>query len=469
MTLCQEMETQQPYLQQFDSWGERVDLLHTCPAWRAQHVVAAEEGLIARGYERDQGARNRIIQFAKLMLYTPSSGLYNCPLAMTDGATRLCALLLDPSIKLNSVSSPLDSQTRAMLSNAYDHLTSRDGKKFWTSGQWMTERGGGSDVGDGTRTIARLQKDGTYKLYGFKWSPTKHTLTISSCFFFFFYSFHPDHPLLQPRRSICLDHPTGRTRASLTHSRGTAFADVPLCVRFPLRFTSATDAEMTITLARIEDANGNTIPGSKGLSCFFLRVKQDDGSLNNIMIHKLKNKLGTKQLPTAELELQGAVAYRLSDPGRGIPLITTLVNITRLYNAVASAGFMRRMVALMRDYAHRRTVFGKTLADNPMHLETLAEAEIQYRAAALFSFDVAERLGRAEIPSQSTEEDQSLLRLLTPLVKLYTAKQAVALASEGLESFGGQGYIEDSKLPRYLRDAQVLSMSGLHPQQAARA
>lgn len=168
MVLCAEMETQQPYLQQFDSWGERVDLLHTTPAWRAQHVVSAEEGLIARGYERDHGAKNRIIQFAKLLLYSPSSGMYQCPLAMTDGATRLCALLLDSSVKLSSVSAPLDAQTRAVVSNAYAHLTSRDGKQFWTSGQWMTERGGGSDVGDGTRTIARLQPDGSYKLYGFK-------------------------------------------------------------------------------------------------------------------------------------------------------------------------------------------------------------------------------------------------------------------------------------------------------------
>lgn len=221
-------------------------------------------------------------------------------------------------------------------------------------------------------------------------------------------------------------------------------------------FTSATDAEMTITLARIEDEQGRTQAGSKGLSCFFLRVKRDDGSLNHIRIHKLKNKLGTKQLPTAELELVGSVAHRLSDPGRGIPLITTLVNITRLYNAIASVGFMRRMVALMRDYAHRRTVFGAPLSRNPMHLETLAEAEVQLRAATAFSFDVAERLGRAEIPAECTEEDAAMLRLLTPLAKLYTAKQAVALASEGLESFGGQGYIEDSKLPRILRDTQVL-------------
>jgi hypothetical protein len=228
------------------------------------------------------------------------------------------------------------------------------------------------------------------------------------------------------------------------------------CTLLLAGFTSATDSDMTITLARIEDANGETQPGSKGLTCFFMRVKQDDGSLNNIRIHKLKNKLGTKQLPTAELELCGSVAYRLSDPGRGISLITTLVNVTRLYNAVASIAGMRRMIALMRDYAHRRTVFGSTLASNPLHLEMMAEVEIQYRAATAFTFDVAERLGRAEIPELATEEDQTMLRLLTPLVKLYTAKQAVAVASEGLESFGGQGYIEDSKLPRHLRDAQVL-------------
>jgi alkylation response protein AidB-like acyl-CoA dehydrogenase len=404
------METNQPYLQQYDSWGGRVDNLHTCASWKAQHVVAAEEGLIATGYERKYGARSRVVQFAKMLLYTPSSGLYNCPLAMTDGAARLCELLLDnPTVKLSScVSRPLEGPTRQAVQDAYTHLTSRDGNPaagkayFWTSGQWMTERGGGSDVGDGTRSVARLQPDGTYKLYGFKW------------------------------------------------------------------FTSATDAEMTITLARVEDAAGNIVAGNKGLTCFLMRVKKDDGSLNNIRLHKLKNKLGTKQLPTAELELLGSVAYRLSDIGRGIPLITTLVNITRLYNAVASAGFMRRMQALMQDYAHRRTVFGRSLADNPLHVETMAEVEVQVRAATAFTFDVAERLGRAEVAGNPVtcsssdaavaEEDQTMLRLLTPLAKLYTAKQAVAVASEGLESFGGQGYIEDSKLPRLLRDAQVLTI-----------
>ena len=163
------MEIQQPYLVQYDSWGRRIDQLVTCPGWRYQHVVSAEEGLIAHGYTREFGPGSRIYQFAKLYMFNPSSGLYSCPLAMTDGATRLCELLLDPSSKL-AAATTLSDAARQQLRNAHDHLTSRDGKKFWSSGQWMTERGGGSDVGDGTRTVARLQPDGTYKLYGFKWS-----------------------------------------------------------------------------------------------------------------------------------------------------------------------------------------------------------------------------------------------------------------------------------------------------------
>ncbi len=101
-------------------------------------------------------------------VFSLSLSLVDCPLAMTDGAARLCALLLDSSVKLSSVSQPLSPAARSAVAEAYAHLTSRDGKKFWSSGQWMTERGGGSDVGDGTRTVARLQPDGTYRLYGFK-------------------------------------------------------------------------------------------------------------------------------------------------------------------------------------------------------------------------------------------------------------------------------------------------------------
>jgi len=125
LALSAEMETSQPYRTQFDSWGERIDKLATCAEWRTQHGVSAEEGLIATGYERRWGARNRIVQFAKMYMFTPSSGLVNCPLAMSDGAARLCALLLDDSVKLSSAQQALSAGACAAIADAYSHLTSR--------------------------------------------------------------------------------------------------------------------------------------------------------------------------------------------------------------------------------------------------------------------------------------------------------------------------------------------------------
>jgi hypothetical protein len=222
-------------------------------------------------------------------------------------------------------------------------------------------------------------------------------------------------------------------------------------------FTSATTAQMAFTLARIEDASGNTTPGSRGLSLFYVETRDAAGGLNHIEVLRLKDKLGTRSLPTAELRLVGTPAQLVGEPGRGVPNITTLVNVTRVYNAVCSVAGMRRGLALARDYANRRQVFGKLLAEQPLHLEALAGLEVEFQGALWLVFRVVELLGRDEC-GVATEDERAVLRLLTPLAKLYTARQTVASASEVLESFGGAGYVEDTGLPRLLRDAQVLSI-----------
>lgn len=137
--------------------------------------------------------------------------------------------------------------------------------------------------------------------------------------------------------------------------------------------------------------------------------------------------------------------------------IATMFNVTRVYNAVAAVAGMRRAIALARDYATRRVAFGNPLSAHPLHAETLAALEMEWRAGFLLAFHVAELLGRQECKT-ATPQDLARLRLLIPVAKLYTAKQAVAVASEALECFGGAGYIEDTGLPRLLRDAQVLSI-----------
>jgi len=353
----------------YDPWGRRIDRIDVSQAWQELEHISAEEGIVASAYERRHGAYSRIDQFARLYLFGASSAVYTCPLAMTDGAARVLELHGDPWLR----------------SNPLPRLTSTDPTVFWTSGQWMTERTGGSDV-SGTSTIARLD-GGLYSLHGTKW------------------------------------------------------------------FTSATTSPMAMTLARIEDSS----EASRDLSLFYVETKDSLGRLQNITIHRLKDKLGTRAVPTAELTLDGTPARLIGGAGRGVRKIAALLNITRAYNACCAVGFMRRGIALARDYARKRRAFGKRLCDHPLHAETLANLQIEFEAAFHLTFRVAELMGREEL-DEATEQERATLRLLTPLAKLYTARQAVAHASEVLESFGGAGYVEDTGLPRLLRDAQVLSI-----------
>ena len=317
---------------------------------------------------------SRLHQIAKLYLFSASSGLFSCPLAMTDGAAKI--------LKDNV-------HSEGILTNAYSRLISRDHRKFWTSGQWMTERKGGSDVAHGTETTAKAQDDGTYKLCGYKW------------------------------------------------------------------FSSATDADMTLTLARICDNDGNSLQGSKGLSLFYLETRDRNGQLNGIQIEKLKNKLGTRQLPTAELLLDGVTAYKISDEGKGVSSISQMLTLTRIHNSLSSVSPMRRVLSFAKDYATKRVAFQKYLTKHPLHMHTLAGMEVETRAAMALVLELARLLGLQE-NGKASKNDKLVFRLLTPITKLYTAKQAVSVISEGLECFGGQGYIEDTGLPGLLRDAQVL-------------
>jgi alkylation response protein AidB-like acyl-CoA dehydrogenase len=118
---------------------------------------------------------------------------------------------------------------------------------------------------------------------------------------------------------------------------------------------------------------------------------------------------------------------------------------------------MRRALALAYDYSGKRRAFGKLLKDHPLHMETLNSLDVIYKRCFHLLFRTVELLGKDEV-GEASDEESRMLRLLTPLAKLYTAKQGITVASEVLESFGGAGYVEDTGLPRLLRDAQVLAI-----------
>jgi acyl-CoA dehydrogenase len=218
-------------------------------------------------------------------------------------------------------------------------------------------------------------------------------------------------------------------------------------------FTSAINAQTALALARPAGA----APGSDGLALFYLEPQKPDGRWRNVTLDRLKDKLGTRELPTAEIHLEGTPAELVGEAKHGVRQIAPMLNVTRTWNAIGALATMRRCIALARDYANRRVVFGKPLAEQPLHQDTLAGMQAEFEAAFHLSFYVTELLGRAQA-GQADEAQQNLLRLLTPLVKLWTGKLAVTIASETCECFGGAGYLEDSGIPQLLRDAQVWSI-----------
>ena len=240
----------EPRLVQWDAWGNRVDRIELTPLWLRAERIATEHGVVAAAYERGHGRFSRLHQFALAYLFTPSTDIYSCPLAMTDGAARAL----------------LESGNRELIDRAVPHLTARDPAAFWTSGQWMTETPGGSDVGQ-TETVARRGEDGRWTLHGRKW------------------------------------------------------------------FTSAATSQMALTLARPE---GNPA-GGRGLALFYLETRDADGRMNGIRIDRLKEKLGTRKLPTAELTLDGAVAIPVRGLDGGVRGIAPMLNVTRTWNAVSAA------------------------------------------------------------------------------------------------------------------------------------
>jgi hypothetical protein len=184
-------------------------------------------------------------------------------------------------------------------------------------------------------------------------------------------------------------------------------------------------------------------------------MRDEQGRLRNISIDRLKDKLGTRKVPTAELTLNGTPAQLVQGTTDGVRNIAPLLNITRLWNGISAVSLMRRGIALALDYARKRSAFGAPLSEKPLHMDTLAGLEAEAEAAFHLAFLVAELTGRAET-GEIDDEQALLLRLLTPLMKLTTGKQVVAVVSEALEAFGGAGYVEDTGLPTMLRDAQVL-------------
>jgi alkylation response protein AidB-like acyl-CoA dehydrogenase len=208
-------------------------------------------------------------------------------------------------------------------------------------------------------------------------------------------------------------------------------------------FASHTSAHVALVLARPRGAG----PGTKGLALFAVPHYLDDGTRNHFRMVRLKEKLGTRSLASAEIVLDGAIAYLVGDEHRGLAQIMDQVNQSRLSHGIRAAGLMRRCLNEALIVARSRSVFGKRLVDQPLQRRQLMKIMIPTEQA----------LSMAAYTAHIMDVDPagSLLRILTPLVKFRACRDNVRVASAALEARGGNGYIEDWPNARLLRDSQV--------------
>ncbi|WP_227356722.1 acyl-CoA dehydrogenase family protein [Haladaptatus salinisoli] len=216
-------------------------------------------------------------------------------------------------------------------------------------------------------------------------------------------------------------------------------------------FCSNIDAQGTLVLARRAGAP----EGTKGLSLFLVPHETRDGELNDQLYRRLKDKLGTISVPTGEVEFRGAEGHLVGEPERGFEYMTTMLNWERVTNAVGAVGIMGRALVESKVQAANREAFGRPIREYPLMKRDLVEMAVDYEAALAFSLEAGRWLDRYE-RDRDDREAFRLMRTLTPIAKLRTARMAVENASYAMEIQGGNGYVADFVTHRLLRDAQVL-------------
>ena len=188
-----------------------------------------------------------------------------------------------------------------------------------------------------------------------------------------------------------------------------------------------------------------------GLTCFFMPRFDPDGRVNGLNFQKLKDKLGNRSNASSEVEFENAFALRVGEEGKGIRTIVEMVQLTRLDCAISSAGMMRMALAQALHHARHRTVFQKKLADQPMMGSVLADMALEVEGALALVM----RLARAFDRAANDPAEAAYARLFTSVIKYWVCKRAPPFVYEAMECLGGNGYVEDSRLPRLYREAPV--------------
>ena len=209
-------------------------------------------------------------------------------------------------------------------------------------------------------------------------------------------------------------------------------------------FTSAPMSDAFLILAQAD----------KGLSCFLVPRLRPDGTQNSLLIQRLKDKLGNRSNASSELEFVDTFGWLLGEEGRGVNTIIEMVNHTRLDCIIGAAALMRQASLQALHHAHERSAFGKKLVDQPLMMNVLADLALEAEAAARLTMRVAHSYNTQ---SDSASEAQ-FKRIASAIAKYWVCKRAPMHVAEALECFGGNGYVEESPMPRLFRESPLLGI-----------
>ncbi|SDJ49858.1 Acyl-CoA dehydrogenase [Halovenus aranensis] len=383
-----------PELRTYDREGNVQNYVDYPASLKETERLAYEAGVVADAFEAPPG---RVEPLSHSHYF---GMLYLLSYAETSG-------FVCPAAMTAGVAHVLELFDDGDLEAYYEGLTSRDHDDLIEGAMFLTEKQGGSDVGAIETTAEYDEESDCWRLTGEKW------------------------------------------------------------------FCSNVDAEGTLALARTPDAP----EGTAGLSMFLVPhgdpergalTKGDreafDGNppaavLNRQRYRRLKDKLGTTNVPTGEVEFEGTKAYLVGQKERGFEQMAEMLNLERLSNAVGACGIMGRALLESKIHAATREAFGQPIAEFPLLQADLVDMAVDHEAATVFTFEAVRYFSERERARRDGEEAETaakMMRLLTPVAKLRTARMAIDTASYAMEIRGGDGYVEEAVTERLLRDAQVL-------------
>ena len=352
-----------PWLRMFDSVGKRVDEILYPPDYWQMLRLGYQAGVVWRVF-----AEHSLIPHYLLGYLTSfyDAGLY-CPYTVS----------LSTAVPLAKYG------TEAVKARFLPAMLRRD-ETVWQGATWMTEVGGGSDLGASVQTIA-VQAEDCWYLSGDKY------------------------------------------------------------------FASNVGAELAVVAARL----GSGPADIRGLGLFLVPRYRSDGSLN-YTVRRLKDKIGTRSVPTGEVELRHSESYLLGQAEWGIYLILETLNLSRVANSVGSVALAQRALADAVAYAHRRQAFGKPIAEHPLLRHQIEKRIVELEAALALAWEAVRLLDQLWQATPRYPEQYHLFRLLAHLAKYWTAEYAVQTAKWAMEVYGGIGTLAEFGVERWLRDAMIL-------------